>query len=94
MGSIEVIEGIGQVSRTRFDEANQCWYAEASLNAMAKIAQENKRLRAALDKVANPITYLQKEAQAQGDVLNGGMAVALANDPHWLRSIASEALGK
>lgn len=64
------------------------------LDQRDKLIEENSRLREELDKIANPITYFQKEAQAQGGVLNGGMAALLANDANWLRSVAKEALAR
>lgn len=94
MAAIEAIEGIGQVSRTRFDAATQSWYAEAPLGALVKIARENERLRTALDKIANPLAYFQRQAEENGAKLDVGMANVLAHDSAWLQSIAKEALGK
>lgn len=46
----------------------------------------------ALEKIANPIVYLQKEAEKSGASLNGQAAIMLANDANWLRDIAKKAL--
>lgn len=44
----ECIGEIGVVRRTRFDDQTQTWYAEAPLEAMVKVVQENARLRESL----------------------------------------------
>ena len=48
----------------------------------------------ALETIARPIAYLQKEAEMQGAQLDGRYAIALSKDPNWLMSKASEALTK
>lgn len=49
-------------------------------------------MRQALEKIANPIAYLQQEAKDQGGQLDGMGAIALANNANWLSSIAARAL--
>lgn len=56
------------------------------------LVSENKRLRAALQKIVQPIKTMQQEAEEKGYRLNGGMAVALAADPNWYREVAKKAL--
>jgi hypothetical protein len=48
--------------------------------------------REALEKIANPISYLQREAKESGYILNGQKAYELSNDANWLKNIAIEAL--
>lgn len=48
--------------------------------------------RAALERIANPIADMQRRAEAEGTVLNGMMCVAMANDHHYLKGLAKEAL--
>lgn len=56
--------------------------------------KEIERLRAALEEIANPIAAMEARAKADGMRLNGGGAVALSNDPNYLKQIARDALGK
>jgi hypothetical protein len=48
-------------------------------------------LTRALESIANPIAYLRAEAESQGARLNG-CAYQLANDPHFLKKLAKDAL--
>lgn len=57
-----------------------------------RLKEQNEKLLSALEKIENPILFLQKEAKSQGASLNGLMAVALSKDCEWLKSIASEAI--
>ncbi|WP_445720365.1 hypothetical protein [Flavobacterium sp.] len=49
-------------------------------------------LRLALDEIANPIKYLQKEAEEKGEKLNGIIAIELSKDHYYPKSIAKKAL--
>ncbi len=49
-------------------------------------------MKEALEAIAKPIVYLQKEAEKEGGQLNGMEAIALSNNANWLSSIASRAL--
>lgn len=49
-------------------------------------------MKEALQKIANPIAYLQQEAKEQGAQLDGMGAIALANNANWLSSVAARAL--
>ena len=46
----------------------------------------------ALEKIANPIKYLQDEAEKEGAKLNGYMAVEISKDVNFYRDIARKAL--
>lgn len=48
----------------------------------------------ALEKIANPVKYLQDKAKEEGFHLNGQMAIQLSNDPGWLRQAATDALNQ
>jgi hypothetical protein len=54
---------------------------------------EIERLRSFLEYISSPIVGMRKEAEAEGCVLNAGMALEIANDPEHLRSTAKNALG-
>ena len=51
-------------------------------------------MKEALEEIANPISFMRKRAESQGGELNGYWANQLVNDPHFLKSIAIEALNK
>jgi hypothetical protein len=53
-----------------------------------KAEAEVERLRMALDKIANPLKYMQMEARAKGAELNGVYAIMLSKDPNYLQEIA------
>lgn len=59
-----------------------------------KAEAEVKRLRMALDKIANPLKYIQMEARAKGAELNGVYAIMLSKDPSYLQEIALAELDK
>lgn len=54
-----------------------------------EIASKYKK---ALERIADPVRFLQEEAEREGMVLDGTMAYQLTNDPRYLRNIAKEAL--
>lgn len=56
-----------------------------------ELSREEKAI-IALKKIARPIDYLQDEATKAGGKLDGRMAMQLANDADWLKSIAKSAL--
>ncbi len=56
------------------------------LGALLQAAME------ALEKISNPIGYLQKRASEKGCLLDGKVAIDLARDVGWLRGIATAAL--
>ena len=55
-------------------------------------AKRIMELEKALKKIANPITYMRKEAESSGCALNGMMAIRLSEDPHYYREIAQKAI--
>ena len=61
-------------------------------NNYYKLKEQNDKLKEALEKIQNPVMYLQKQAQASGSKLDGLMAVALSKDCEWLKGIEFEAL--
>jgi hypothetical protein len=52
---------------------------------------EIAKLRVALEEIAQPIAFIRKNLK-EGEALNGSMAIALANDPNYLKGIAKAAL--
>ena len=55
-------------------------------------AEVSREYKEALEKIAQPLKYLQKEADINNVVLDGNIAIRLANDQHWLRNIAIKTL--
>ena len=45
-----------------------------------------------LERIANPIKYLQEEAEKDGSKLDGAMAIQLSKDANWLQSLAEQAI--
>ena len=70
------------VSKPRLEVQDRLRQAEA----------EVERLRMALDKIANPLKYIQMEAKGAG--LNGVYAIMLSKDPSYLQEIALAELDK
>lgn len=54
--------------------------------------QENERLRAALNNIVKPISYLQNKAKEEGALLDGMMAHQLSQSASFLQTLAKEAL--
>jgi chromosome segregation ATPase len=81
----------------RIAELTQCdpsWYDASPADAfmLLKKAQERvKRMEAALRDLTNPLGYLQRKAEKEGNVLSG-MAPSIARDPGFLKGIAQAAL--
>jgi hypothetical protein len=67
---------------------------DALAAASSGVADEIEHLRAALQKIANPIGYFQDYAKQEGRQIDGHMAVQISNDPGWLKSEAAKALAK
>lgn len=61
-------------------------------NNYYKLKEQNEKLKEALEKIQNPVLYLQKQAEASGAKIDGLMAVALSKDCEWLKNIAYETL--
>ncbi len=49
-------------------------------------------MRAALERIANPIQAMEADAKEEGGKVHGPTAVSLSNNPHYLREIARKAL--
>lgn len=73
------------------DQENVKFIAEAC-NNYYKLKEQNEKMKEALEKIQNPIMYLQRQAEANWASLDGIMAVALSRDCEWLKSIAYDAL--
>ncbi|MAE82814.1 MAG: hypothetical protein CMB80_08780 [Flammeovirgaceae bacterium] len=61
-------------------------------NDVEQLTADNTRFRQALERIANPVKYMQAEAEREGNELNGAMAFQLSNDPEYLKRIAELAL--
>lgn len=68
----------------------------AGLGDKVALEVENARLRGALYEITEPIEAMQKRCQALGGgcVIDGHMAIQLANDPNNLKIIAKKALSE
>jgi chromosome segregation ATPase len=62
--------------------------------ALLSAQKEIERLREALQEIAEPIPFMRKRAEAEGAKINGPMAVALAGDHQFLKSVARAALAQ
>lgn len=58
----------------------------------ADLRAENERYKQALETIENPIKHFQKNAEAEGCTLDGGMAYTLSNDADYLKGVARAAL--
>jgi hypothetical protein len=63
-----------------------------TVDLLFSAADEIERLCEALNRVASPLEYLQKDAERDGVKLNGAMAVRLSEDHTHLKAIAKSAL--
>lgn len=77
----------------RLKKYNEDWRTRAGLaKEVADAIAEIERLRAALQRIADPIQYLQEYAKERGREVNGRMAVHIASDPNWMKNEAAMAL--
>ncbi len=60
--------------------------------AYVYLTAEITRLREALDKIANPLKFIQEDADKNGMVVDGYQANLLINNASYLKGIAKEAL--
>ncbi len=78
----------------QLEEEHKIW-DKSSLVELVKtnelLEEENRKLREALKEIITPIPYMQQRLK-EGESLNGGIAVMLANDPTHLRNIAQKVL--
>ena len=63
-----------------------------ALGSVSRLKRENSRLRNALDRIANPISWMRRDAEEQGARLDGHMAAQLANSASYLQQIAERTL--
>lgn len=61
------------------------------VDKLQEAEQRAERYEKALKDIMNPVAYLQRKAEQEGGVLSG-MAFQVANDPAFIKSIATEAL--
>lgn len=66
-------------------------YIHPPATNVAALVDENERLRQALEDVANPMSMIQRQAEAEGSQLSG-MAYSIANDLGFVQTIARRAL--
>jgi hypothetical protein len=59
-----------------------------------RLRAEVERLRMALDKIANPLKYIQIKTKTKNAELNGVYAIMLSKDPSYLQEIALAELDK
>ncbi len=65
---------------------------ESKLKVDNRLLQiENDRLREALDRIANPIKWMQLDLK-EGEQINGQYAIQLSNDAAYLKGIANKTL--
>ena len=92
----EMAERLAQLEAENLEQARMLGISgekEARHLARVKALEgEVERLRGALDQIFRPIVYMQRKAEAEGGLLDGGMAHYLANDVNYLRGIARAAL--
>lgn len=68
--------------------------AEVWQSRLEALLLNRQELIEKLDRIANPITWIQIDARNDGTEIDGRMAVALASDANYLRDIADRALAK
>jgi hypothetical protein len=78
-----------EVSQAARDE--RLALTSSALQSTTRATQPEAALREALEAIADPLTYLRKQAEAEGNRLSG-MAFQIANDPEFLKGIARAAL--
>ena len=78
------------VSRQALDELIELY--KAADKEIATKDAELARLREALEKIENPMRYLQEYAAETGTSIDEIAAKQLSNDADWLKGIAWEAL--
>jgi hypothetical protein len=66
---------------------------ETRVNNLTRLQSENERLKSALEQIAEPIGWMQKNLK-EGERLDGGYAIMLSNDANYLKGIARAALNK
>ena len=70
---------------------------EAMCSAKFQITEFKKKLettKQALQKIANPISFMREEAEKNGYKLDGVMAIKLSEDHNYLKEIARQAIEK
>ena len=58
------------------------------LNQALSLFNVSETAEGCLKQIADPINHMRKQAEADGCVLDGMMAVRLSEDPHYLKQLA------
>jgi hypothetical protein len=82
---------------TRLSDMSEAMYMDRSQEEVDALLLEAKgeieRLREGLREILDPISYMRARMNvADGEGLNGPMAIALSNNPNYLKEIARAAL--
>ena len=63
-------------------------YAKQQVDNHVVLANVSETAEGCLKQIADPINHMRKQAEADGCVLDGMMAVRLSEDPHYLKQLA------
>lgn len=74
-------------------ETDNRYIAACDPDTIAALLKEREALRDALQEIIDPISYMKRRLQ-DGERLNGGAALQLANDVEHLRGIARTAIAR
>lgn len=56
------------------------------------LRQENEAMRKALERISDPLTHMQREAEEKGRDLNVGVAIQMSESANFLKQIARDVL--
>ena len=73
---------------------NPTAYQRDGKERVRKMESELSRYREALDRIARPLWWMQRDAKREGYKINGAMAANLADSGSYLSGIAKKALSK
>jgi hypothetical protein len=59
---------------------------------LTRLTAERDAYKAALEHIANPILFFQKEAEKTGNKVDGPTVVFMSKDAHYLKEVARQAL--
>lgn len=65
---------------------------ETDKEEIARLQAQVEAAKKALDEIYNPIAYMRKEAEKEGNILSGSMALTLSDSANYLKEIARKAL--
>lgn len=87
----DYMDGVGDVLRQDHDGETLWAAAQRVMSECDRLRAELAECRAILEKIADPVHAMQRELP-EGARLNGAMAVALSNDPNYLKGLAKAGL--